>query len=641
MSRYFNNQEVELLAPAGTFDIFNKVIHSGADAVYFGGKILNMRMHKKDHNFSNEEIIEAVKIAHSLNKKVYITFNNMFDQKDLNDAVEYLKFLESVGPDALIIQDLSILELINNLNLNLTLHASVMMNVHNLETIKLLRENGITRVVASRDMDLKTIKTLHAKTDMEFEYFVHGDMCVSHGAQCLYSAMLFGKSSNRGLCMKPCRWNFSIKQNGLIYDTEYPMAVKDMCMYEHIPELIDAGVVSFKIEGRMRDSDYLINLINYYSDSIDRYIDDPLSYDRKKESDKIYETRKRDLSTGYAFGKPGLKNINRRYEGTGIFYSHGKVFSKPIDETEINENRISIIKDTLNKNCSSSQKPTLSVKVNSYKQATIALEQCVDAIYLNSDVFEPNKPFSKKEIIDITSHKKSTKIYLALPRMMDASDFNKYSQLLNYNTLGLDGLVVTNLGALNKFKDLGLELIGDYCLNIYNQKAANFYMKQGLSLTTISVESPLNNTIETIKHSPIPTEMIVHGSPVAIYLEHDLYENITSAEHCGFENNQYVSNNTLVLVDDKGNEHPVYRDTKGRNHMTLYKDLCYLPFLKELNNIGLNRFRIEGCHYKPNDLKQIITTYKEAINDLDKCDELYKSLTPTYGGFTLGSFQFN
>ena len=184
--------------------------------------------------------------------------------------------------------------------------------------------------------------------------------------------------------MKPCRWNFSIKKDGFIYDTEYPMAVKDMCMYEHIPELIDAGVVSFKIEGRMRDSDYLINLINYYSDSIDRYIDDPISYDRKKESDKIYETRKRDLSTGYAFGKPGLKNINRRYEGTGIFYSHGKVFSKPIDETEINENRISIIKDTLNKNCSSSQKPTLSVKVNSYEQANIALNQCVDAIYLKN-----------------------------------------------------------------------------------------------------------------------------------------------------------------------------------------------------------------------------------------------------------------
>lgn len=641
MSRYFNNQEVELLAPAGTFDIFKKVIHSGADAVYFGGKILNMRMHKKDHNFSDEEIIEAIKIAHSLNKKVYITFNNMFDQKDLNDAVEYLKFLESAAPDALIIQDLSVLELINELNLNLTLHSSIMMNVHNLETIKLLRGNGITRVVASRDMDLKTIKALHAKTDMEFEYFVHGDMCVAHGAQCLYSGMLFGKSSNRGLCMKPCRWNFSIKKDGFIYDTEYPMAVKDMCMYEHIPELIDAGVVSFKIEGRMRDSDYLINLINYYSDSIDRYIDDPLSYDRKKESDKIYETRKRDLSTGYAFGKPGLKNINRRYEGTGIFYSHGKVFSKPIDETEINENRISIIKETLNKNCSSSKKPTLSVKVNSYEQANIAIKQCVDAIYLSCDVFEPNKPFSKKEIIDITSNKKSTRIYLALPRMMDESDFNKYSQLLNYNTLGLDGLVVTNLGALNKFKDLDLELIGDYCLNIYNQKATDFYMKQGLSSATISVESPLNNTIKTISQSPIPTEMIVHGSPVVIYLEHDLYENITSAEHCGFENNKYVSTNTLVLVDDKGNEHPVYRDNKGRNHMTLYKDLCYLPFLKELNNIGLNRFRIEGCHYKPNDLKQIIITYKEAINDLNRCNELYKSLPPTFAGFTLGSLQFN
>ena len=139
MSRFFNNNEIELLAPAGTFEIFEKVIHSGADAVYLGGKKLNMRMHRKDYNLSNEEIEKAINIAHSLNKKVYVTVNNLFSQQDLKDAVEYLKFLEKAGPDALIIQDFSILELINSLNLNLTLHSSVMMNVHNLETIKALR----------------------------------------------------------------------------------------------------------------------------------------------------------------------------------------------------------------------------------------------------------------------------------------------------------------------------------------------------------------------------------------------------------------------------------------------------------------------------------------------------------------------
>lgn len=641
MSRTFNNKEVELLAPAGTFEIFKKVIKSGADAVYFGGKKLNMRMHRKDYNLTNEEILEAISIAHSLNKKVYVTVNNLFNQQDLLDAIEFLKFLEEAGPDALIIQDFSILELINELNLNLNLHSSVMMNVHNLETIKVLRSLGVTRIVASRDMDLKTINSLHKQTDMEFEYFTHGDMCIAHGAQCLYSSTLFGKSSNRGLCMKPCRWNFTIKKDGFIYPTEYPMAVKDMYMYEHLPEMIEAGVVSFKIEGRMRDSDYLIQLINYYSDAIDRYIDDPICYARRKNAQNIHENRKRDLSTGYAFGKPGLENINRRYEGTGKFYSTGKVFSNPIEEWELSEKRIKEIKEKLQKSPNTFEKPILSVKVNSYEQAKVAIEEGIDAIYLSGEVFEPNRPFSKKEIIDLTKNKKDSKIYLALPRMMDEDDFSKYSHLLNQNNLGLDGLIVTNLGAIHRFKELGLELIGDYCLNIYNHKAAGFYKDQGLSSATLSVEAPLLDAKETIDKSTLPIELIVHGSPIVMYLEHDLYENTQVLSPTGKADNRYAPNHVLVLVDDKGYEHPVYRDTRGRNHMIMYKDLCYLPILKELHALGVKRFRIEGSHYNLATLRNILRIYKKALVDLTKCDELFASLQSTHSGFTLGAFQFD
>ncbi|MCY6372659.1 peptidase U32 family protein [Clostridium ganghwense] len=641
MSRFFNNKKIELLVPTGTFEIFKKVIHSKADAVYLGGKILNMRMHRKNYNFKNEEIKEAISIAHSMNKKVYITLNNMLNPDEVTQAKDFLLFLNQVKPDAIIVQDFSIVELIREMNLNIPIHSSVMMNVHNKATVQRLRELGISRVVVSRELSLETVKALSESTDMEFEYFTHGDMCIAHGAQCLYSGMTFGKSSNRGLCMKPCRWNFGVKKDGLVYPTEYPMAVKDMYMYEHIPEMIDAGIVSFKIEGRMRDADYLINLINYYGDAIDRYIDDPICYDRKKEAQNIYNHRKRDLSTGYAFGKPGLSNINRRYEGTGKFYSHGKVFSNPIEEIELDNERIGKIKETLHQSHSSCEKAILSVKVNSYEQAKTALEEEVDTLYLSGEVFEPNKPFSKKEILNLTKNKKNTKIYLGLPRMMYEEDFSKYNHLLNENNLGLDGLLVTNLGAIHKFKDLGLDLISDYCLNIYNQKAASFYKKEGLSIGTLSIESPLIDAVETIKKSPLSIELIVHGSPVVMYLEHDLYENTKVLKPIKNENNRYVDNNILVLVDDKDFEHPIYRDNAGRNHMMLYKDLCYLPFLKELNNIGVSRFRIEGCHYDLETLTKIIRIYKKAINDLTKCDELFKSLKPTHAGFTLGAFHFN
>ena len=640
MSRFFNKKEIELLAPAGTFEIFEKVIHSGADAVYFGGKKLNMRLHRKDYNLSNDEVEKAITIAHSINKKVYITVNNLLNQEDLKDAQEYLKFLEKVQPDGLIVQDVSILELINSLNLKLTLHSSVMMNVHNLETIKTLRECGITRIIASRDMDLQSIKNLHNQTDMEFECFVHGDMCISHGGHCLYSGLILGKSGNRGLCMKPCRWNYKAKKDGHVYPTEFPMACKDMYMYEHIPEMIDAGIISFKIEGRMRDADFLVTLINYYSDAIDRYIDDPICYDRKKDAKTIIDGRKRDLSTCSAFGTPGLSYINRRYEGNDN-KGFGKVFSNPIKEIEIRKGRIEEIRNLLSVKTSLPKKPRLNVKVDSYAQARVALDEGVDAIYLSGEVFEPNQPFSKSEILKLTNDKKSTKIYLGFPKMMFEEDFSKYSQLLNENNLGLDGLIVTNLGAIHKYKSLGLELIGDYTLNIYNYKAANFYEKQGLSMATLSIETPVLDAMDVITKSPIPIEILVHGSPTVMYMNHDLYENTKVLKPTGSENNSNVDNKVLVLVDDKTHEHPVYRDNYGRNHMTLYKELCYLPFLKELNDIGVNHFRIDGCHYDINNLRKVLRTYKEAINDLSKCEDLYDSLNHNGAGFTFGAFQFN
>ncbi|AQM60841.1 peptidase U32 family protein [Clostridium baratii] len=641
MGRYFNNQEVELLAPAGNFEIFKEVIKSGADAVYLGGKIFNMRMHRKDFNFTNEELEEAINIAHSLNKKLYITVNNLLSFEDLRQAEEYLTYLEKIKPDALIVQDMSIIQLIKKLGLKLNIHSSVMMNVHNFETIKVLRELGITRVVVSREVDLKTIKQFSNKTDMEFEYFVHGDMCVTNGAQCLYSGMLFGKSSNRGLCMKPCRWSFKINKEENIYDTTFPMAVKDMYMYENIPELIEAGVVSFKIEGRMRDAEYLVDLINYYSDAIDRYIDDPISYDRKKDADKLYKNRKRDFSTAYAFGNPGLSNINERYEGTGKFYSTGKVFSNPVDEIELKNERIKELKSILKSDKAIESKPSLSVKVNSYEAAMIAIEEGVNRVYLSGDVFEPNMQFSKKEILSITENKKNSKIYLGMPRMMSEEDFSKYDHLLRNNDLNLDGLLVTNLGAINRFKDLGLELIGDYSLNIYNSISAEFYKEQGVNLASLSCESSAKNTREALLTSNVPFEIIAQGSPVVMYMHHDLYENTKVLNPSDKGKRKYNDKGVLILVDDKGNEHPIYRDNTGKNHMLLSKELCYMPILEDLAKLNVEGFRIEGCHYNNETLRFVISKYKEALDNLDKCQEIFNEFNYDNLGFTLGAMQFN
>lgn len=258
----------------------------------------------------------------------------------MEEAREYLKFLDGARPDALIVQDMAVLELIREMELTVPVHASVMMNVHNLEMIHALKELGVSRVVTSREMDLQTAKLLGSRSGVELEYFIHGDMCSVHGANCYFSSQVFGMSSNRGKCMKPCRWDYRIKRDGYVFPAEYPLAVKDMFMYEHLPELIESGITSFKIEGRMRDQEFMVNLANSYGDAIDRYIDDPLGFDRTVDSKELYKNRKRDFSTAYAFGKPGLTNINRRYEGTGKFYSTGKVFSTPTAERELSEARV-------------------------------------------------------------------------------------------------------------------------------------------------------------------------------------------------------------------------------------------------------------------------------------------------------------
>lgn len=648
MARYFNGKEVELLAPAGTFEIFKTVIDANCDAVYFGGPSLNMRMMRKGYNLSYEEVKEAVHLAHERGKRAYITVNNLMDEEDLEEAKRYFAFLNEIGPDAIIAQDLAVFPLIQEMNYtNIPVHSSVMMNVHNLEMTEAVKALGVSRIVASREMDLKTAEVLHTRSGMEFEYFVHGDMCTVHGANCLYSSMLFGNSSNRGRCMKPCRWDYRVKKDGYLYPTEYPLAAKDMYMYEHIPELIKSGITSFKIEGRMRDIEFLLMVVNSYGDAIDRYIADPLGFNREDGADTLHKNRKRDFTTAYAFGKPGLAFINRRYEGTGKFYSSGKVFSTPTAEREMKEERVLQVKESLRhakreQPCTSI--PQITVHVNSVEQARAAIEEGADVIYLTGDVFQPDRPFGREDIEALTADKGNAEMILGMPRMMNELHMEQYHHFLTegkqHKFYGLDGLLASNIGAMHKFQSLGLPMIADFSLNIYNHMAASFYQKHfGISRVIPSLELQLHDLTKLLRHPEIPLEVIVHGSPIVMYLEHDLYANAAEFEPIAEEDNRFVDNRHLVLLTDKG-ENPVYRDAAGRNHLALAKELCFMPFLKELHEAGVNHFRIEGKTYTTEQLRGLVRIYRQAALNLDSCGRLYQDMTPIYGGYTLGSLQF-
>lgn len=646
MARFFNGQEIELLAPVGTFEIFKEVIQANCDAVYLGGPSLNMRLMRKGYNFQLEEITEAVRIAHSLGKKVYVTVNNLLSEGEMAEARSYLRFLAKAGPDALIVQDFAVLALIQEMGLHLPVHSSVMMNVHNVAMVRALAEMGVTRVVTSREMDLMTTRQLRAATGIELEYFIHGDMCSVHGANCYFSSLVFGMSSNRGKCLKPCRWDYRVKKDGHVYPAEYPLAVKDMYMYEHIPELIHGGITSFKIEGRMRDTGFVLMLVNAYGDAIDRYIADPVGFDRKVDAGLLYENRKRDFSTGYAFGRPGLSNINKRYEGTGKFYSTGKVFSTPTEERELSSKRLCEVQEglaTAGRQSGSNVKPELSVHVNNLAQAKAALGEGAEHIYLSGDVFEPDRAFTREEIHELSGVKGTAKVYLCLPRMMTELHFDRYEGLLfgGPDKLPIDGIMVTNLGAVQQFVFRGYPLIGDFNLNVYNMVSAEWYRKRGVQRLTASLELPLSDFTALLQStSSVPLEAIVHGSPAIMYMEHDLYENTEAFESMAEENNLYVDNRVLVLKTDKG-ENPVYRDIHGRCHLTLAKELCLLPLTKELAEAGLSVFRIEGATYSPEQLSRIVRAYRQALDAPELAEQLFEGLEPVYAGYTLGALQFN
>ncbi|HAX73457.1 MAG TPA: peptidase U32 [Firmicutes bacterium] len=605
MTRFFNGRETELLAPAGTFEDFKAILHSGADAFYMGGKKFNMRMHRKEHNFTNEELEQAVKMAHEVGKKVYITFNNMMSNEELTEAHEYLLFLESIQPDALIIQDFGAVKYIKDNNINLNMHLSVMANVHNVAMIKAAQKLGVTRVVTSREMSLEDIsKFVSTVPEMEYEYFIHGDMCVAHGAQCTMSGMMFGKSGSRGRCMKPCRWAFKEGEDSL----NHPMAVKDMTLYDYIPELMMSGVNSFKIEGRMRNHEYLVTIINNYRFAIDRFIEDPTGYmTNSKASQYMQDSRVRNLSTAYAFGKPGASNIDI----TGS--REPRVFSKPIEELEINKERIDRAKAILKK----TTKPKLAVKVNNVEAFKQACDNGADLLYLAGEVYKPDVPFKKQDIRECVEYAVGKKVYYVLPRMSYERQMLELSFLVpELKSLGVAGVVVGNLGEIHEFYHDGLEFRGDYNLNVYNTTSAQFYADLGLSTVTLSIEATADVMKNVLTQSNVAMEVIAHGAPDMMYMEHCLMC-AADGQDSIIDCDKQCLKGAFVMEDENGFKHTVYADQYCKNHLISTKDHCLMPILKEVNDLGVDTFRIEAGHYTPSVVGEVVAIYRKAIDEIE------------------------
>ncbi|MFR1831708.1 MAG: peptidase U32 family protein [Lachnospiraceae bacterium] len=308
-------RKTELLIPAGSLDVLKTAVIYGADAVYIGGEAFGLRAKAK--NFSNEEIKEGITFAHERGVKVYITANILAHNEDLSGVEEYFKELKEIAPDALIISDPGVFAIARRILPDMELHISTQANNTNYGTYLFWHELGAKRVVSARELSLAEIKEIrrHIPKDMEIESFIHGAMCMSYSGRCLLSNYFTGRDANQGACTHPCRWKYAVVEETRpgeympVYENErgtYIFNSKDLCMIEHIPELIDAGIDSFKIEGRMKTALYVATVARTYRLAIDDYKKYPKLYKEKLEwyKEEIGKCTYREFTTGFYFGKP-------------------------------------------------------------------------------------------------------------------------------------------------------------------------------------------------------------------------------------------------------------------------------------------------------------------------------------------------
>ena len=332
----------ELLMPAGDINTLKIAFDYGADACYIGGEMFSLRA--KAVNFTDEELTKAVALAREKNKKIYITANIYAHNRDLDEVREYFKFLNKIKPDGVLISDLGILKIAREILTDVDIHISTQANTTNYETINFYESLGVKRVVMARELSLEEIKDIksHISDKMEIEAFIHGSMCISYSGRCLLSSFFTGKSANLGECTHPCRWKYEVRDREFdLIESERPdekfsimenergtyiFNSKDLCMIEHIDDLLDAGIDSFKVEGRMKRELYIATVARVYRKAIDDYIE---SLDKYKNNIEEYksEIRKctyREYTTGFFYGYP---NVDSQIYDNNTYVSGAKLLA--------------------------------------------------------------------------------------------------------------------------------------------------------------------------------------------------------------------------------------------------------------------------------------------------------------------------
>lgn len=310
-----NRKKPEVLAPASSLEVLKTAVYYGADAVYIGGEMYGLRAKAK--NFSKEDMAEGIRFAHEHGKKVYVTANITAHDRDLEGVQKYFEELKEIGPDALIISDPGVFQIATEICPEIDIHISTQANNVNYRTFRFWHKLGATRVVTARELSIREIADIdaHIPEDLEIETFVHGAMCISYSGRCLLSNYFTGRDANLGACTHPCRWKYAVMEESRpgeylpVYENERGTFIfnsKDLCMLEHIPDLLDAGIDSFKIEGRMKTALYVATVARTYRKAIDDCLESEEKYRANMDwyHREISRCTYRQFTTGFYYGKP-------------------------------------------------------------------------------------------------------------------------------------------------------------------------------------------------------------------------------------------------------------------------------------------------------------------------------------------------
>lgn len=607
---------VELLAPAGKMEVLQAVADAGADAVYIGGKNFNMRMLRSDFNFSEEEIIQASYILHEQGKKLYVTVNNLYCDQEMNLLADYLFFLEQADVDALIVQDPGVAWLVREMDLRIPLHASVQMGVSSSEAVNLLQEQGFRRVILSKNLSLEEIRSIYKHSKLDIEYFVHGDLCISHAGQCWMSSFLAGASGNRGMCRKPCRWpyQFRIQENAVPEGFYYWLAHHDLCLYPYLSELVQAGVSSLKIEGRMREASYLRHIVSIYREALDRMAADGDAYTMNEEAwSELQEHRVRNYTAGSLLGRTGPESIGYDGKREPPFPTAALPLT-PILRDLSEDKRDNGIESSLDI-------PIISVKVANPEAAQQAIDAGADRLIFGLENLRQLRFAWNEESLQAIIEdacRKEVDCYLELPRIVTQQERSKMNNWLSLaEKVGADGVIVHEWGSFYYFtRHTRIDVQAGSGLNLCNQKAIDWVMEQGASSVSLSLELPGEHILSALS-AVHPLEVYVQGPLFGMVMDYCLpgaaygVENHTSCTiHC--------RQDALSLEDQRGNRYPVLTDSNCRNYVLYPLHRCFLLKLPELMQKGVRSLRLDGILYSNEQLFSMVALYKQTLQDIQQ-----------------------